>query len=74
MSAQKDPARYPFAGTRYLLSHPKLLSRVICYVIIGILFALAALIILLAAALKPQAEVRNLAGVWGVVLKGRGGQ
>ncbi|GMI09660.1 hypothetical protein TrLO_g5281 [Triparma laevis f. longispina] len=56
MSAQKDPARYPFAGTRYLLSHPKLLSGVICYVIIGIIFALAALIILLAAALKPQAE------------------
>ncbi|GMH99486.1 hypothetical protein TrVE_jg3872 [Triparma verrucosa] len=55
-AVQKDTARYPFAGTRYLLSHPKLLAGVLCYVIIGIIFALVALIILLAVALKPQAE------------------
>ena len=51
----RDKAEYPIKGARFLLGHPRLLASVMCWVLLGALFSLIALIVLLAATLKPQA-------------------
>lgn len=47
---------FAWKGQQYLLSHPKLWAVGVCYILLAALIGVVALIILMAAALEPQAE------------------
>lgn len=52
-----DPARYPIKAIYYSLRHPSLFAVVLRVACIGCILSTAILVILLATALKPQAQL-----------------
>ena len=74
-----DPLRYPMKAVAYTLSHRSLWSIVFRIACIGVAMAVIILIVLLATALKPQAELISpnlewwawLIAVFAQVIKGK---
>ncbi|KAL3783984.1 hypothetical protein HJC23_013364 [Cyclotella cryptica] len=60
----KDPSHYPFLAIKYLISHASLWAVVFRIVCCGTILSILILVILLATALKPQAQLINPSLPW----------
>lgn len=60
----KDPIMYPMQSLSYILSHRQLWGVIIRIACIGIMISIIVLVVLLATALKPQAQAINADLVW----------